>query len=69
MAAVAVEQGALASEFVAACFRPQVTMKVIERALSDEGTRERSMLFKAFRYLSQSTSGGAQTLGVRGESA
>jgi hypothetical protein len=51
IAAVAVEQGALASAVVAACFRPQMTMKVIERALSDEGARERSMLFKAFRYL------------------
>ena len=48
---VAVRQGATASAVVAAISQPRVVEKTIERALRNEGTRERAMLLKATGFL------------------
>jgi hypothetical protein len=45
--AVAVRLGSEASVVVAAIMHPRVVMKTVERALKDEGTRERMMMHKA----------------------
>ena len=43
----AVRMGAMASTVVASVMQPRVVQKTIERALQDDGSRERGMLFKA----------------------
>ena len=48
---VAVRQAAQASDIVAAVMHPRVVMKTIERALQDDGIRERRMLHKATGFL------------------
>lgn len=48
---VGVRQAALGSAFVAAVLHPRVVMKTVERALQDDGTRERMMLHKATGFL------------------
>lgn len=49
---VAVRQVAQASAIVAAINHPRVVQKTVERALKDDGTRERMMLHKAVGFLS-----------------
>lgn len=48
---VAVRQAAQGAAFVAAVLHPRVVAKTVERALQDEGTRERWMLRKAAGFL------------------
>ena len=48
---VAVRQGAQASAVLAALVHPRVVEKTIERALQDDGTKERMMLHKAVGFL------------------
>lgn len=48
---VAVRQGAQASAILASIMRPRVLNKTIERALQEDGTRERLMLHKALGSL------------------
>jgi len=48
---VAVRQGATASAIVAAISQLRVVEKTIERALQNEGTRERAMMLKATGFL------------------
>jgi hypothetical protein len=56
IAGTAVRQGAQASAVIAAIAHPRVVEKTIDRALQDDGTRERMMLHKAVGFLS--TPGG-----------
>ena len=48
---VAVRQGAQASAILAAVVHPSVVEKTVERALQDDGTKERMMLHKAVGFL------------------
>jgi hypothetical protein len=50
--AVAVRQTAQASAIIAAIAHPRVVEKTIDRALQDDGTRERMILHKAVGFLS-----------------
>ena len=49
---VAVRQGATASAIIAAIVHPRVVQKTVERALQDDGTRERMLLLKAVGFVS-----------------
>jgi hypothetical protein len=51
IAGVAVRLGALGSSVIAAAMHPQVVRKTIERALHDNGTKERMMLLRAAGFL------------------
>lgn len=51
IAGTAVRMGTLASTLVAAILHPGVVEKIVERALQDDGTRERMMLHKAAGFL------------------
>jgi hypothetical protein len=48
---VAVRQGATASAIIAAIALPRVVQKTVERALQDEGTKDRIMLLRAVGFL------------------
>jgi hypothetical protein len=48
---VVVRQGAQVSAMVASLMQPRVVQKTIERALQDDGTRERRMLLRATGFL------------------
>jgi hypothetical protein len=48
---VGVRQAALGSAFVAAVLHPSVVAKTVDRALQDDGMRERRMLQKATGFL------------------
>jgi hypothetical protein len=48
---VAVRQGAQGAAIVAAINQPRVVMKIAERALQDDGWRERLIMGKAAGYL------------------
>jgi hypothetical protein len=48
---VAVRQGAAASAIIAAIVHPRVVQKTVDRALQDDGFRERGMLHRAFGFL------------------
>ena len=52
VAGAAVRMGALASTVVAAVMHPHVLVKTIDRALQDDGVRERVLLHRASGFLS-----------------
>lgn len=51
VAGVAVRQGAQAAAIVAAIQHPRVVQKTVERALQDDGVREREILHKACGFI------------------
>jgi hypothetical protein len=48
--AVAVRQGAQGSAILGAMWLPHVVAKTVERALQDNGTRERTLIHRAFGF-------------------
>jgi hypothetical protein len=51
IAGVAVRQAAQGSAIIAAVMHPRVVVKTVERALQNDGVRERMMLYKAMGFL------------------
>ena len=50
IAAVAVRQGAQGSAILSAMWLPHVVAKTVERALKDEGVRDRALMHRAFGF-------------------
>jgi hypothetical protein len=62
---VAVRQAGQASAIVASLLHPRVVAKSVERALQDEGTRERMMLHRAMGFTATLSATAGQLTGPR----